>query len=311
MAFIKNTIKNAIAGSIAECTSVGEFLEKIKSQFTGSSKVYATQLLKQLVTEKYTGGAHGIREHIVRMSNMAAKLKPMDADLDRKLPASALEFLAAKIYKQIPGWHLSLILIGGRLTLATAVPSALPLFPMSFLPLLKGVLAKMDRPHRALVWKAAAACSGGDCQVAWDFVCHLREERGLGVVDFALQNTCLLLKVLHGLLSGRDTPWTKWVQHNYLCSHPAPSTLSWRHFSSLMPLYRSITRVVPGDGASTTFWFDSWSPLGPLASALPSAFSHCLFPDATLAEAIGEGACTAASRFDTVSRCRLSMSWHL
>ena len=46
MAFIKNTIENAIAGSIEECTSVGEFLEKIKSQFTGSSKVFATQLLK-------------------------------------------------------------------------------------------------------------------------------------------------------------------------------------------------------------------------------------------------------------------------
>jgi hypothetical protein len=35
MAFIKNTIKNAIAGTIEECTSIGEFLEKIKSQFKG------------------------------------------------------------------------------------------------------------------------------------------------------------------------------------------------------------------------------------------------------------------------------------
>jgi hypothetical protein len=52
MAFIKNTIENAIVGSIKECSSIGEFLEKIKSHFTGSSKVYATQLLKQLVTEK-------------------------------------------------------------------------------------------------------------------------------------------------------------------------------------------------------------------------------------------------------------------
>ena len=42
MAFIKNTIENAIVGSIAECASVREYLEKIKSQFTGSSKVYAT-----------------------------------------------------------------------------------------------------------------------------------------------------------------------------------------------------------------------------------------------------------------------------
>ncbi|KAK1648534.1 hypothetical protein QYE76_066339 [Lolium multiflorum] len=84
MSFIKNTIENAIVGSIAECALVGEYLEKIKSQFTGSSKTYATQLLKQLVTEKYSGGAHGIREHILRMSNLAAKLKPMDADLELK-----------------------------------------------------------------------------------------------------------------------------------------------------------------------------------------------------------------------------------
>jgi hypothetical protein len=31
MTFIKNTIENAIADSIEECTCVGEFLEKIKS----------------------------------------------------------------------------------------------------------------------------------------------------------------------------------------------------------------------------------------------------------------------------------------
>ena len=38
MAFTKNTIENAIAGSIAECASIGEFLEKIKSQFTRDRK---------------------------------------------------------------------------------------------------------------------------------------------------------------------------------------------------------------------------------------------------------------------------------
>ena len=36
MAFIKNTIESAIVGSIAECTSAGELLTKIKSQFIGS-----------------------------------------------------------------------------------------------------------------------------------------------------------------------------------------------------------------------------------------------------------------------------------
>ena len=98
-AFIKNTIENAIVGSIAECASAGEYLEKIKSQFTGSSKIYATQLLKQLVTEKYTGGGHGIREHILRMSNMAAKLKPMDADLELK-PALLVHLVMASLPKE-------------------------------------------------------------------------------------------------------------------------------------------------------------------------------------------------------------------
>ena len=96
LAFVKNTIENAIVGSIGECATVGEYLAKIKSQFTGSSKMYATQLLKQLVTEKYTGGPHGIREHILRMSNMAAKLKPMDEDLELK-PALLVHLVMASL----------------------------------------------------------------------------------------------------------------------------------------------------------------------------------------------------------------------
>ena len=81
MAVIKNTIEPAIVGSISDCDMVTEYLERIKSQFTGSSKTYATQLIKQLVTERYSGGGNGIREHILRMSNLASKLKPMDLAL--------------------------------------------------------------------------------------------------------------------------------------------------------------------------------------------------------------------------------------
>nr|XP_051220978.1 uncharacterized protein LOC127339133 [Lolium perenne] len=77
-----------------ECASVGEHLEKIKSQFKD-----ATQLLKQLVTEKYTGDAHGIREHILRMSNLATKLKPMNDDLELK-PALLVHLVMASLTAQ-------------------------------------------------------------------------------------------------------------------------------------------------------------------------------------------------------------------
>jgi hypothetical protein len=67
-----------------------------------------------------------------------------------------------------------------------------------------------------MLWKAKEKCSGGDCQVAWDYVCRLRSGGGLGVTDLGLQNKCLLLKVLHGLFTGRDSPWTRWVKRSYL-----------------------------------------------------------------------------------------------
>jgi hypothetical protein len=53
-----------------------EYLEKVESQFTRSSKAYASTLIKRLTTEKYFGS--GVRDHILRMTNVAARLKPLD-----------------------------------------------------------------------------------------------------------------------------------------------------------------------------------------------------------------------------------------
>ena len=42
LAVIKNMIEPVIVGSIPEYDTVTEYLDRIKSQFTGSSKTYAT-----------------------------------------------------------------------------------------------------------------------------------------------------------------------------------------------------------------------------------------------------------------------------
>jgi hypothetical protein len=72
---IKERISESIQGAIPECETAVEYLEKVESQFTGSSKSYTSSLIKRLVSEKYTGG--GVRDHILRMSNVAARLKPL------------------------------------------------------------------------------------------------------------------------------------------------------------------------------------------------------------------------------------------
>ncbi|CAN6207802.1 unnamed protein product, partial [Urochloa humidicola] len=79
LAVVKNTIEPAIFGAITDCNTVVEYLEKLKNQYTGSSKTYATQLITQMFNTKYTGG--GIREHIHRLIHVNNKLKPMDEEL--------------------------------------------------------------------------------------------------------------------------------------------------------------------------------------------------------------------------------------
>ena len=91
---IKNTIEPAIVGSISECDTIIEYLDRIKNRFTGSSKTHATQLIKQLVTERYSRNS-GIREHILRMSNLASKVKPIDLALKE-------EFLIHLIFASLP-----------------------------------------------------------------------------------------------------------------------------------------------------------------------------------------------------------------
>jgi hypothetical protein len=51
-------------------------MEKVESQFTGSSKAHASTLIKRLISEKCTDG--GVRDHILRMSNVVVMLKPLD-----------------------------------------------------------------------------------------------------------------------------------------------------------------------------------------------------------------------------------------
>ena len=81
---IKGSIEDPIRRSILECTTTTtEYFKKVESQFTDSSKAYASTLIKKLVNEKYTG--RGIREHILRISNTTSKLKPMDMGLKHEL----------------------------------------------------------------------------------------------------------------------------------------------------------------------------------------------------------------------------------
>jgi hypothetical protein len=73
---IKEIISESIRGVIPNCATIMEYLEKVECQFTVSSKAYARTLIKRLISEKYSGG--GVRDHSLRLTNVAARLKPLD-----------------------------------------------------------------------------------------------------------------------------------------------------------------------------------------------------------------------------------------
>jgi hypothetical protein len=55
----------------------------------------------------------------------------------------------------------------------------------------------LDALRRAFLSGGGDHVSGAECLVAWDHVCHPKDEGGLGVRDLGVQNMCLLVKILH------------------------------------------------------------------------------------------------------------------
>lgn len=53
---IKSTIVEALSGAIPKCATAKEYLQKVESQFTGSSKSYTNTIIRKLVTERYSFG---------------------------------------------------------------------------------------------------------------------------------------------------------------------------------------------------------------------------------------------------------------
>lgn len=63
----------------------------------------------------------------------------------------------------------------------------------------------------------------------------------------------------------------------------------WTSIRQLLPTYRAMTTVDLRDGASTSFWEDSWLPDGPLAKILPALHSHAIRPVVPLRTVLQQG----------------------
>ncbi|RDX92687.1 hypothetical protein CR513_25142, partial [Mucuna pruriens] len=81
---MKRSIPKVFRGSIFKSQSASRFLEEIEQFFTKNEKTETSNLLTKLISMKYKGGGN-IREYIMEVSNIAAKLKSLKLEIDEDL----------------------------------------------------------------------------------------------------------------------------------------------------------------------------------------------------------------------------------
>ncbi|KAL6342265.1 hypothetical protein AAG906_006890 [Vitis piasezkii] len=74
---MKGSITPTIRGAIPDIDNAMSYIKSVEEQFLGTSKSLASTLMIKIVTMKYDGHS-GVREHIMKMSDMTSQLKGMD-----------------------------------------------------------------------------------------------------------------------------------------------------------------------------------------------------------------------------------------
>lgn len=210
---------------------------------------------------------------------------------NEKLKLASFAPLICKFDRYLSGWQAPLLNHMARAVLVNSVLDSLPTYAMMALELPPGVIAAMDGRRRSFLWSGEEKASGADCLIAWAQVTNPTTHGGLGVRDLAIQNRCLLMKLMHRLHCPTDSSWAAWATE--LVDVPSMvgelSGQHWDALRSLLPAYQELTQVSLGNGRTTSFWRDAWSPYGRLADLLPALFSHSNKPAASVHTILSEG----------------------
>jgi len=208
-----------------------------------------------------------------------------------KLRLSAFDPYIAKADRYLAGWQASLLNPMGRTVLINSVLDGQLGYVMGALPLPPGVIQQVDRRRRSFLWTGEGDARGASCLVAWDKVRDTKDQGGLGIRDLGIQNTCLLLKLIHKLFTAGQSSWAVWVKERVNLASFDGDLLGHHGgvLKELLPVYQAITTVAIGDGRTTSFWHDVWAGDESLAEKLPALHSHCKTTSRSVRQISDEG----------------------
>ncbi|KAK4422063.1 hypothetical protein Salat_2157200 [Sesamum alatum] len=118
--------------------------------------------------------------------------------------------LVDRIADSISKWSAKSFSFSGRLEFITSVIQGVECYWLQCFPFPAAVVDKIHRLCRNFLWNSKRA------PVAWEQICHPKEEGGLGIRHIQSWNVALLARVLWNVHRKADTLWVKWVNEVYL-----------------------------------------------------------------------------------------------
>ena len=194
--------------------------------------------------------------------------------MSRKLKISEYAPLMTKITKCFQAWSVKLLSFAGRLQLLkTVIFGIINLWSSAFM-LPKGCIKNIESLCCRFLWSGNVD-KRGIAKVAWTTVCLPKQEGGLGLRNLAVWNQTLCLKFIWILLSKSPSLWADWHRSIHLSTQSfwaiepvQADSWAWKRLLKLRTLAIRFCKSVLGNGRTTSFWFDNWTPLGQLITYL-------------------------------------------
>ncbi|KAL4318757.1 hypothetical protein GQ457_18G011370 [Hibiscus cannabinus] len=197
------------------------------------------------------------------------------------------EPILKKLSTKLASWKSQLLSFGGRISLVKSVLSSLPMFFMSLFRMPVAVSKRITCMVSNFLW-------GGTMDkkrihwVNWSLLCQSVENGRLGLMDFDLQNRCLLGKWVWRFSAENDILWRKVIQSKHkrgdLALFPPPlSRQSYWVWKGIMKssfaddtfgnIFQNNLSLCVGDGRFIHFWLDTWLCEQPLSTKFSRIFA--------------------------------------
>ena len=190
--------------------------------------------------------------------------------MHRRLRVSEYEPLIQKVACRFKSWAVKMLSYAERAQLIASVISGIINFWISTFMLPRGCIKKLESLCSRFLWLGKID-GGKGAKVSWSSVCFPNKEGGLGLRRLKDWNTTLCLRFVWLLFSENGSLWSRWHHYHNIknssfweLKEKQSDSWTWKTLLRLRTIAQAFVKAEVSNGKRTSFWFDSWTPLGPL-----------------------------------------------